>query len=106
MQKNEGSKVVKWILIAVSVLFAFVFLILPLYTVISVALRNGVGKYSGNGFTRYSRFDIHIGIRQTKRALSLFTASRYKSSVCRTGNYIGNDICNVSVYIKRNYTDT
>ena len=51
-------------------------------------------------------FDIHIGIRQTKRALSLFTASRYKSSVCRTGNYIGNDICNVSVYIKRNYTDT
>ena len=44
MQKNEGSKVVKWILIAVSVLFAFVFLILPLYTVISVALRNGVGK--------------------------------------------------------------
>lgn len=161
MQKNEGSKVVKWILIAVSVLFAFVFLILPLYTVISVALRNGVGKYfqyitdkdtisavkltakatlsalvvntffglfaawfltmfqfkgkkvlttlidiPGNGFTRYSRFDIHIGIRQTKRALSLFTASRSKSSVCRTGNYIGNDICNVSVYIKRNYTDT
>ena len=160
MQKNEGSKAVKWILIAVSVLFAFVFLILPLYTVISVALRNGVGKYfqyitdkdtisavkltakatlsalvvntffglfaawfltmfrfkgkkvlttlidSGNGFTCYSRFDIHIGIRQTKRALSLFTASRYKSSVCRTGNYIGNDICNVSVYIKRNYTDT
>ena len=45
MQKNEGSKVVKWILIAVSVLFAFVFLILPLYTVISVALRNGIGKY-------------------------------------------------------------
>ena len=45
MQKNEGSKVVKWILIAVTVLFAFVFLILPLYTVISVALRNGVGKY-------------------------------------------------------------
>ena len=45
MQKNEGSKVVKWILIAVSVLFAFVFLILPLYTVISVALRNGGGKY-------------------------------------------------------------
>ena len=45
MQKNEGSKVVKWILIAVSVLFAFVFLILPLYTVISLALRNGGGKY-------------------------------------------------------------
>ena len=45
MQKNEGIKVVKWILIAVSVLFAFVFLILPLYTVISVALRNGGGKY-------------------------------------------------------------
>ena len=44
MQKNKGSKVVKWILIAVSVLFAFVFLILPLYTVISVALRNGVDK--------------------------------------------------------------
>ena len=118
MQKNEGSKVVKWILIAVSVLFAFVFLILPLYTVISVALRNGGGKYfqyitdkdtiSAVKLTAKatSRFDIHIGIRQTKRALSLFTASRYKSSVCRTGNYIGNDICNVSVYIKRNYTDT
>ena len=41
MQKNEGSKVVKWILIAVSVLFGFVFVMLPFYTVVVGALRNG-----------------------------------------------------------------
>lgn len=45
MEKENGSKVVKWLLIGLCALFAFVFLILPLYTVISVALRNGIAKY-------------------------------------------------------------
>ena len=117
MQKNEGSKVVKWILIAVSVLFAFVFLILPLYTVISVALRNGVGKYFQYITDKDTISAVKLTAKATLSALvvntffGLFAAwfltmFRFKSSVCRTGNYIGNDICNVSVYIKRNYTDT
>ncbi|MCH5212623.1 MAG: sulfate ABC transporter permease subunit CysW [Oscillospiraceae bacterium] len=45
MEKNEGSKIVKWILIGISVLFAFLFLILPLYTVITDALRSGWETY-------------------------------------------------------------
>ena len=45
MSKETTSKIVKWVLIGISALFAFVFLILPLFTVISVALRNGIAKY-------------------------------------------------------------
>ncbi len=45
MEKNEGSKIVKWILIGISALFAFLFLVLPLYTVIHDALRSGWETY-------------------------------------------------------------
>ena len=72
MQKNEGIKVVKWILIAVSVLFAFVFLILPLYTVISVALRNGVEKYFQ-----------YITDKDTISAVKLYRKSNFVGTCCK-----------------------
>ena len=41
LKTSNESKVIKWILIAVSVLFLFVMLVLPLYTVISESLKKG-----------------------------------------------------------------
>ena len=43
--KDNGSKVVKYILITVSLLFVFLFLILPLVTVITEALKKGWDTY-------------------------------------------------------------
>ena len=43
--KDNGSKVVKWLLIGVSFLFVAVFLILPLITVITEALKKGWDTY-------------------------------------------------------------
>ncbi len=46
MKNSEtGSKAVKWLLIGISVLFAILFLVLPLYTVISEAFRSGIEAY-------------------------------------------------------------
>lgn len=43
--KNKGSVAVKWILIGISVLFALLFLILPLFTVITEAFKGGWAMY-------------------------------------------------------------
>lgn len=40
-EETVGSKIVKWVLIGVSVLFLVVMLLLPLATVISETLRTG-----------------------------------------------------------------
>jgi len=45
MNRKNGNPAVKWLLVAISVLFAFVFLVLPLFTVVSVSLRDGFAKY-------------------------------------------------------------
>ena len=44
-KKEEGSKIVKWSLIALSFLFVIIMLILPLVTVIMEALRSGWDAY-------------------------------------------------------------
>lgn len=46
MYENKiGSKIVKWTLIAVSVIFVFLMLVLPLFTVIGEALKKGWDAY-------------------------------------------------------------
>ena len=40
-EETKGSKVVKWILIGISVLFLFIMLVLPLATVLTEALKSG-----------------------------------------------------------------
>ena len=45
LNTSNESKVIKWILIAVSVLFLFVMLVLPLYTVVSESLKKGFQFY-------------------------------------------------------------
>lgn len=44
-EERVGSKVVKWILIGISIIFVFFMLILPLYIVIAEALRDGWNRY-------------------------------------------------------------
>lgn len=44
-KETAGSKIVKWLLIGISVLFVFLMLVLPLITVIAEALRNGWEQY-------------------------------------------------------------
>ena len=40
-EETKGSKVVKWILIGISILFLFIMLVLPLATVLTEALKSG-----------------------------------------------------------------
>jgi sulfate transport system permease protein len=40
-QDTKGSKIVKWVLIGISILFLFVMLVLPLITVVTEALKSG-----------------------------------------------------------------
>ena len=44
MKKNE-SKLVKYTLIAICLIFVFLFLVLPLYIVFAEAFRDGIEKY-------------------------------------------------------------
>ena len=45
-EQTKGSKAVKWLLIAISVLFLFVMLVLPLITVVSEAFKKGFSSYA------------------------------------------------------------
>ncbi len=45
-EQTKGSKSVKWLLIALSVLFLFVMLVLPLITVVSEAFKKGFSSYT------------------------------------------------------------
>lgn len=71
--KSEGNKIVKWILIAVSVLFIFLFLILPLYTVISVALRDGIQKFGQYITDKDTISAIKLTVEATVFALGINT---------------------------------
>lgn len=44
-ENKTGSKVLKWILISICIIFVFFMLVLPLITVISEALRKGWETY-------------------------------------------------------------
>ena len=44
--RTKGSSAVKWLLIGISVLFLFIMLVLPLFTVISEAFRKGFAAYA------------------------------------------------------------
>ncbi len=44
-ENKSGSKILKWVLIAICVVFAFLMLVLPLITVIAEALSKGLSAY-------------------------------------------------------------
>ncbi len=71
--KNEGSKIVKWLLIGISLLFAFLFLLLPLFTVISEALRNGWAAYKEAVTDEYTISAIWLTVEATVIAVLINT---------------------------------
>ena len=49
MGKKKESKLVKYLLIGISILFLFVMLVLPLFVVVTEALKKGWQVYVGSG---------------------------------------------------------
>jgi sulfate transport system permease protein len=74
MQNSSvGSKIVKWLLIGISVLFAVLFLVLPLFTVISEALRSGWETYKQAVTDKYTLSAIGLTIEATLCAVGINT---------------------------------
>lgn len=62
---SNESKVIKWILIAVSVLFLFVMLVLPLYTVVSESLKKGFQFYIQSISDEYTLRALLLTVKAT-----------------------------------------
>lgn len=71
-KKSDGGAV-KWILIGISVLFVFLFLVLPLYTVITEAFKNGWETYKDAVTDEYTISAIKLTIEATVIALVINT---------------------------------
>ena len=72
-EETVGSKVVKWVLIGVSVLFLVLMLLLPLVTVISEALRDGWKTYQAAVTDKYTVKAILLTLEATVCAVGINT---------------------------------
>lgn len=68
-EETVGSKIVKWVLIGVSVLFLVLMLLLPLLTVISEALRDGWKTYQAAVTDKYTVKAVLLTWRQQQLQL-------------------------------------
>lgn len=64
-KETIGSKIVKWLLIGISVLFVFLMLVLPLITVITEALRSGIQCYLEAVTDKYTVKAIQLTLLST-----------------------------------------
>lgn len=71
--RKKGSTAVKWILIGISVIFAFLFLVLPLFTVASEALRSGWETYKQAVTDKYTVSAIRLTLEATVIAVAINT---------------------------------
>ena len=72
-EETIGSKVVKWILIGISILFLVLMLLLPLITVISEALRDGWKTYQAAVTDKYTVKAILLTLEATACAVVVNT---------------------------------
>ena len=72
-EETVGSKIVKWVLIGVSVLFLVVMLLLPLATVISEALRDGWKIYQAAVTDKYTVKAVLLTLEATAIAVGVNT---------------------------------
>ncbi len=72
-EQTIGSKIVKWFLIGISVLFLFLMLLLPLYTVISEAFRSGWETYKEAVTDKYTVRAILLTLEATACAVVINT---------------------------------
>ena len=70
---NQGSKVVKVILITVSILFIFIMLIMPMAVLITYALRNGWEAYKKAVFDPYTIKALWLTLTATLAAVLVNT---------------------------------
>lgn len=73
LNTSNESKVIKWILIAASVLFLFVMLVLPLYTVISESLKKGFQFYIQSISDEYTLRALLLTVKATVAAVIVNT---------------------------------
>lgn len=73
LNTSNESKVIKWILIAVSVLFLFVMLVLPLYTVVSESLKKGFQFYIQSISDEYTLRALILTVKATVAAVIVNT---------------------------------
>ena len=73
LNTSNESKVIKWILIAVSVLFLFVMLVLPLYTVVSESLKKGFQFYIQSISDEYTLRALLLTVKATVAAVIVNT---------------------------------
>lgn len=73
LNTSNESKVIKWILIAVSVLFLFVMLVLPLYTVVSESLKKGFQFYMQSISDEYTLRALLLTVKATVAAVIVNT---------------------------------
>ncbi|MGN0587083.1 MAG: sulfate ABC transporter permease subunit CysW [Oscillospiraceae bacterium] len=70
---RKESKVVKWLLIGISILFIFIMLVLPLITVITEALKQGFAVYAEAVSDNYTVKAIILTVEATVTATALNT---------------------------------
>ncbi|MGN0675405.1 MAG: sulfate ABC transporter permease subunit CysW [Oscillospiraceae bacterium] len=70
---HKGSKAVKWLLIGISFLFIFIMLVLPLVTVITEALKQGVKVYAEAVSDKYTVKAMLLTVEATVAATALNT---------------------------------
>lgn len=68
-EETKGSKVVKWILIGISVLFLFIMLVLPLATVLTEALKSGWQVFWDAVSDEYTLKAVCLHLRQQRAQL-------------------------------------
>lgn len=73
LNTSNESKVIKWILIAVSVLFLFVMLVLPLYTVVTESLKKGFQFYIQSISDEYTLRALLLTVKATVAAVIVNT---------------------------------
>ncbi len=73
LNTSNESKVIKWILIAVSALFLFVMLVLPLYTVVSESLKKGFQFYIQSISDEYTLRALLLTVKATVAAVIVNT---------------------------------
>ena len=109
-EETVGSKIVKWVLIGVSVLFLVLMLLLPLLTVISEALRDGWKTYQAAVTDKYTVKAVLLTLEATAIAVGfntifgIFAALavtkfhfRNPGGVCGARHYSGYGIRYVSI---------
>ena len=86
MKKNE-SKLVKYTLIAICLIFVFLFLVLPLYIVFAEAFRDGIEKYREAVTDKYTISAVLLTLEATVFAVYL-PLGRLQSLILKVRNFL------------------